>query len=184
MVEGSTIFRSMIRQRKHVTEVRPKDNPAAPMGELACTNAALRRAARRLGNLYDDALEPTGLKATQVALMNSIAESEELGGPALQDLAEQLAVQISALTHALGPLLRDGLVELQPDAQDGRVKRGMLTKLGKARLKEAWILWAAANRRVEDVLGPESAKKLRAMADYVSSDAFLDAYEERLPKRK
>lgn len=31
-----------------------------------CTNTALRRAARRMGNLYDDALEPTGLKATQV----------------------------------------------------------------------------------------------------------------------
>jgi hypothetical protein len=31
---------------------------------VACTNTAVRRAARRLGSLYDEALEPVGLKAT------------------------------------------------------------------------------------------------------------------------
>jgi hypothetical protein len=40
--------------------------------DFVCTNTSLRRAARRLGNLYDDALAPLGLKATQVGLLADI----------------------------------------------------------------------------------------------------------------
>ena len=36
---------------------------------IACTNTALRLATRQLTNLYDEALEPTELKATQAALL-------------------------------------------------------------------------------------------------------------------
>jgi DNA-binding MarR family transcriptional regulator len=149
--------------------------------ELACTNTALRRAARRLGNLYDDALAPLGLKATQVSLL---AEMERLTtdnagqAPTLQDLAAKLAIQISALTHALRPLLRDGLVRLQPDKQDRRAKRAILTPTGKARLREAIVHWATANQRVEEVLGSDSAAKLRALADHIVSDEFLAAYDD------
>jgi DNA-binding MarR family transcriptional regulator len=153
--------------------------PREVLAELVCTNTALRRAARRLGQLYDDALAPTGLKATQIGLLAQIATSPEEDaepGPTLQSLAERLAVSISALTHALRPLVRDGLVAVSPDAHDGRTKRGALTTLGEARLKEALVFWADANERVEVVLGG-SAVDLRALADEVSSSAFLDAYE-------
>jgi DNA-binding MarR family transcriptional regulator len=148
---------------------------------LACTNTALRRAARRLGNLYDDALAPSGLKATQVGLLSEIQKLAAANGgqaPTLQDLAAKLAIQISALTHALRPLVRDGFIELQPDEQDRRTKRGALTAAGEARLGEALEHWAAANQRVEEVLGPDSAATLRALADQVASDEFLAAYSQ------
>ncbi|CAN7586781.1 MarR family transcriptional regulator [Variovorax sp. LjRoot84] len=149
------------------------------LGGRVCTNTALRLAARRLGQLYDEALAPLDLKATQLAL---IAEIDKLmvadrQGPTLQELAARLAIQLSALTHALRPLVRDGFVELRPDAKDRRTKHGVLTPLGKARLSEAAVRWAAANDRVEAVLGPASAASLRALADQVASDAFLAAYK-------
>src|ERR1700748_863824 len=51
-----------------------KQSAAEPAFDFPpCNNTALRRAARRLGNLYDDALEPVGLKATQMGLMAEIA---------------------------------------------------------------------------------------------------------------
>jgi len=151
--------------------------PRASGGNV-CTNTALRLAARRLGQLYDEALAPLDLKATQLAL---IAEIDKLmvadpHGPTLQELAARLAIQLSALTHALRPLVRDGFVELRADAKDRRTKHGVLTALGKARLSEAAARWAAANDRVEAVLGPASAANLRALANQVSSDAFLAAY--------
>jgi DNA-binding MarR family transcriptional regulator len=149
------------------------------LGELACTNTALRRAARRLGQIYDVALAPLGLKATQVGLIAEIARFSAGGndkGPTLQDLAARLAIQLSALTHALKPLVRDGLVELRPDAEDRRTKHGVLTRLGKKRLAEALVLWTAANSRVEEVLGRDSAATLRSLADEVASDEFLAAY--------
>jgi DNA-binding MarR family transcriptional regulator len=147
--------------------------------ELVCTNTALRRAARRLGNLYDDALAPLGLKATQVGLLADIerlAAANDRQWPTLQDLAGKLAIQISAVTHALRPLIRDGLVELQMDEQDRRTKRAMLTHVGTTRLHESIAYWAKANQRVEEVLGRDSAASLRALADRVASDAFLAAY--------
>jgi DNA-binding MarR family transcriptional regulator len=162
------------------TADRPATDELDVLGELACTNTALRRAARRLGQIYDVALAPLGLKATQVGLIAEIARLSAAGhekGPTLQDLAARLAIQISALTHALRPLVRDGFVELRPDADDKRTKHGVLTRLGKKRLAEALVLWSAANSRVEEVLGPDSAATLRALADEVASDEFLVAYD-------
>ena len=146
-----------------------------------CNNTALRHAARRLGNLYDDALAPTGLKATQMGLMVEIARLAAADGgrpPTLQELATRLAIQISALTHALRPLVRDGLVVLKPDDEDRRTKRGVLTAAGLARLNEAVAHWAAVNQRVETVLGPDAAAALRALADQVSSNEFLEAFSQ------
>jgi DNA-binding MarR family transcriptional regulator len=157
--------------------------PQDILAELACTHTALRRAARRLGQLYDEAVAPSGLKATQVGLLGQIAGVHDLGPrewPTLQALAERLAVSLSALTYALRPLTRDGLVELHPDAHDGRTKRAILTAPGEARLREAIVLWADANQRVEQVLG-SSAAALRALADDVISPEFLEAYEARQP---
>jgi DNA-binding MarR family transcriptional regulator len=159
--------------------------PQDILAELACTHTALRRAARRLGQLYDEAVAPSGLKATQVGVLGQIAGVHNAcprEWPTLQMLAERLAVSISALTYALRPLVRDGLVELRPDAHDGRTKRSVLTVLGEARLREAIILWADANQRVEQVLG-RSAVALRTLADDVTSPEFLDAYKKQRPLR-
>lgn len=144
---------------------------------LACTNTALRRATRRLGQLYDDAIAPLGLKATQFGLLVAIdGLSDEGKGPTLNEIAARQLVQISALTHALRPLVRDGLVALHPDLEDRRSKRATLTAAGRDRLRQAVSRWAAANGRVETTLGPGVAKELRALADLIASDRFLDAY--------
>ena len=49
----------------------PKPTAGAEMLSY-CNNASLRKAARRLGKLYDAVLEPSGLKATQFSLLTQI----------------------------------------------------------------------------------------------------------------
>src|ERR1700754_1773058 len=85
------------------------------LAELVCTETSLRRAARQLGRLYDEAVAPSGINATQVSLLAQIAGDRRPEGPTLQDLAERLGIQISTLTHALRPLVRDGFVEVRQD---------------------------------------------------------------------
>ncbi|GKT01725.1 MarR family transcriptional regulator [Acidovorax sp. SUPP3434] len=157
----------------------------AATGVQVCTNTSVRLAARRLGQLYDDALAPLNIKATQLALIVEIGkfQSADGQGPTLQDLANRLAIQLSALTHALRPLVRDGIAELRQDAQDRRTKHAVLTARGKQLLAQAIGRWAAANERVEAVLGPASAASLRALADQVASDAFMVAYQAENPAR-
>ncbi|MGF6597228.1 DNA-binding MarR family transcriptional regulator [Paraburkholderia sp. GAS448] len=81
------------------------------------------------------------------------------------------------MTHALWQLIRDGLVELQPDELDGRAKPAALARMGAARVRQAFMHWTKVNERVEAVLGRESAAALRALADHVASDECLTAYE-------
>lgn len=186
LVNGSVLNHSPVMTKKTSKSImaaahRKRSEVKNVLENLACTNTALRRAARRLGNLYDDALAPLGLKATQLGLLADIERlmtANDGQEPTLQDLATKLAIQISALTHALKPLIRDGLVELLPDEQDKRTKRAALTPAGSKLLHRATERWAVANQRVEDVLGKGSAATLRALADYVASDDFLAAYGE------
>ena len=157
----------------------PADTQAGDAADLVCTNTSLRRAARRLGQLYDNAIAPSGLTSPQALMLAQIdALGGEFGsdGPPLQVLAARLAIGISAVTHALRPLVRDGLVELRPDANDRRTKHVGLTPLGRERYQAMYVLWEEANRRVEKVLGPSSAETLRRLADAVASDAFMEAY--------
>ncbi len=148
------------------------------LGGRVCTNTALRLAARRLGQLYDEALAPLDIKATQLALMSEIDKlmGADQQGPTLQELADRLAIQLSAVTHALKPLVRDGIVEVRLDAKDRRTKHGVLTALGETRLSEAVVRWASANDKVEAILGSTLAANLRDLANRVASDAFLVAY--------
>src|SRR5262245_46803310 len=89
-----------------------------------CNNAALRRAARRLGQLYDDAIAESGLKATQGTLLFHV---QVLGEPTLKALADELVMDLSALSHTLKPLVRDGLIKIVPDEKDARAKRVTFT---------------------------------------------------------
>ena len=153
--------------------------PILAPADLVCTHTSLRRAARRLGQLYDEAIAPTGLTSSQALLLAQIdALSAFYGeaGPTLGVLADRLAIRLSALTHALRPLVRDGLVEVRQDDQDRRAKRSVMTSLGKAQHKQMLELWMDANGRVEAALGAASTEKLRSLADRIVSEDFLDAY--------
>ncbi len=162
----------------------------AVVREVACTNTALRRASRRLGQLYDEALAPTGLRGTQVSLLTQIDEMTlptkrgEVPGPTLQELASKMSLRVSGITHALAPLVRDGLVELIQDAIDARMKHALLTSKGRARLVRATEHWAVANRHVEKVMGSAKTARLRELADQISTEAFDLSAELRSPSRK
>jgi len=165
------------------SNARPAESAALEGNEreaslnLACTNMALRRATRRLGQLYDEAMAPLDLKATQFGLLAAISSLTEAGTePTLNEIAARQLIQISALTHALRPLVREGLVELHPDPEDRRSKRAALTPAGLNLLRQAASRWAQINGRVEKTLGPDVAEGLRVLADMIASERFLDAY--------
>ena len=80
-----------------------KDNDPALSGNNRCNNTALRKATRRVSQLYDSVLAPTGLRSTQRSILLSIARLES---PSLGQLAASLVLDRSALGHNLRPLER------------------------------------------------------------------------------
>lgn len=105
-------------------------------------------------------------------------------GPTLQELASRASLRVSGITHALAPLVRDGLVELMQDSLDARTKHALLTSKGRARLGKAVEHWAVANRHVEKVMGSAKTAKLRELADQISSERFDLSAELRIPSRQ
>lgn len=143
--------------------------------QLNCTHTALRVASRQLTQLYDDALAPSGLTSGQALVVAGIDElSGATGGlgPSLQALAKRLSLQISALTHALKPLVRDGLVEVVVDRNDRRIKRAVLTQQGVTRTRQMYGLWRGVNERLDVVLGAGTAEQLRGLASIVAAPGF------------
>lgn len=138
-----------------------------------CSNSALRRATRQLGQLYEDVFAPSGLRGTQFSLMTQIHMN---GRPSLKFLADGLVMDLSALGHTLKPLIRDGLVKVEPDAKDKRVKRAMLTPAGIAKWEEGNRLWAEARDRFENAFGAEAAAELRNTLNRISSAEFAESF--------
>ncbi|HTZ72034.1 MAG TPA: MarR family transcriptional regulator [Acetobacteraceae bacterium] len=135
-----------------------------------CNNAALRQATRRLGQLYDDIMAPSGLRATQHGMLYQI---DTLNNATLRELAASLAMDLSALGHTLKPLQEAGLVALTPDEADRRAKRVTLTEAGQEKLAQTTQLWRTAQTRFESAFGKQRAVELRAVMSHLASDDFV-----------
>jgi DNA-binding MarR family transcriptional regulator len=140
--------------------------------ELPCCATAMRKATRRLTQLYDDALERCGLRSTQFAILAEI-DFKPGSPPTMAELARLLVLDRSALGHNLQPLLRDGLVALKESAEDRRRRYVTLTPQGRAKLKVAVKLWTEAEDRFRAVFGASRADKLRATLLEIARDDRL-----------
>jgi DNA-binding MarR family transcriptional regulator len=138
-----------------------------------CNCTALRKATRRVSQLYDSALEPCGLRSTQRTILIQIARSET---PPLGELAEALVMDRGALTHNLKPLQRDGFVKIAVDPQDRRNRLVALTAQGRAKLAESEVLWARAQRGFEKGFGTTKSASLRKALEFLVSDNFVNAF--------
>lgn len=141
---------------------------------MHCTNSAIRRASRQLGQLYDDAMGDTGLKGTQFSLLTQIRND---GEPTLKNLAETMVMDLSALGHTLKPLIRDGYVKLIADTTDRRVKRVRLTEVGETKQAELLERWRVAQARFDQVFGAERSAGIRQALAFISSPGFAEAFE-------
>ncbi len=144
-----------------------------PITITQCGNSVLRKATRRLGRLFDAELEPSGLKATQHALL---AHVKQMSVPTMKQLADCLVMDLSALGHTLKPLIRDGYVILSSDTRDRRCKRVALTPEGEEKLDATKLLWQGAQTRFDVAFGPRKAEKLRKALTVLASDAFSEAF--------
>jgi DNA-binding MarR family transcriptional regulator len=138
-----------------------------------CNCTALRKATRRVSQLYDSALEPCGLRATQRAILNHIARN---GTPPIGELADALVMDRGALTHNLKPLERDGFVKISVDPDDRRNRLIALTASGRTKLAESEALWARAQQGFEAAFGAAKSSSLRKALEYLVSDQFVNAF--------
>jgi len=128
------------------------DRPAPlPPPVLACTCANLRRAARAITQLYDDALREAGLRSTQFTLLQALSLKGEL---TQRQLGELLAIDSTTLTRTLGGLRGRGWIRSKP-GEDRRERHWSLAPAGRRKVARAKPEWEAVQDRVRARIGRE-----------------------------
>ena len=130
--------------------------------ECLCFRA--RRASRALTRIYDAALRPVGLQATQLTLLNAVALSEAEGRP-MSEVAEFLGMDPTTLSRNIRPLEAAGLIRLEGTPGDARVRLARITPRGGRLIARALPLWRRAHGRILAALGPDVAAELRDQFD-------------------
>ncbi len=116
-----------------------------------CTCFNLRKATRAVTQMYDEALKPCGLRATQFSLLSAVASSGPIG---VSELAKKLVTDRTTLTRNLKPLLNRKLLQVV-DGADARQRPVELTPQGRDTLAQAQPLWHAVQTRMAEGLGHE-----------------------------
>jgi DNA-binding MarR family transcriptional regulator len=131
--------------------------PATNVDATPCNCLALRQAARHISQLYDQHLAEVGLRTTQYSILSKLGR---LGAMPISKLAVTMVMERTALSRAIGPLERDGLVKVGA-GPDGRTRSVKLTPTGQARLKAAAAHWRRAQKDFEIAVGAGNAADLR-----------------------
>lgn len=139
--------------------------PIVPARISACTCNRLRRAARAVTQLYDDALASSNLRATQFALLRTLADA---GGHTISSLAHTLLLDRTALSRNLDPLVERSLVGVT-QGEDARTRHVALTAAGRRLLAQAEPQWAAVQAQVSRRLGRDRVDTLVALLDDLES---------------
>jgi DNA-binding MarR family transcriptional regulator len=134
----------------------------------SCNCLSLRQATRRVTQLYDQALAPLDLRATQFSLLSQV---ERLGPVALNALAEAMVMDRATLGHNVRPLIARRLLRLDI-GKDRRSREVSITPDGQDRLVQGQDLWRHAQQAFEDEIGPEAAAALRDVLRRVAAAEF------------
>ncbi|MEO1089513.1 MAG: MarR family winged helix-turn-helix transcriptional regulator [Pseudomonadota bacterium] len=116
------------------------------MDDVRCYCTKARRVARRLTAIYDEALEPAGLKTPQFGLLRAI---ERAGAPSITELAAATDLDRSTLGRNLRVLHKHGFVDLG-SGTDERARIVRLRERGLEAIAHALPLWEAVQRHLED----------------------------------
>ncbi len=133
-----------------------------PAQECVCFN--IRKSARVITQLYEDALRPTGLRATQFSLL---VATRVIGTATINGLAKSLVMDRTTLTRNMKPLEKQGFIRIMPGKEDRREREVTLTLAGQNILSEALPLWKTVQQSVAKTLG--QGRVTRLMKDLSST---------------
>jgi DNA-binding MarR family transcriptional regulator len=115
---------------------------------------------------FDEALRPCGITATQLGILNRLAQRPGLSGA---ELGRLMLTTSQAAQLMLAALERKGLIERNPDPNHGRIVRSVLTDEG-SRVVDAC---GAVARNVE--------QQLAAVLDEAERETLVELLVKYMP---
>jgi DNA-binding MarR family transcriptional regulator len=125
---------------------------------------SFRRASRALTQLYEQALRPLGLRATQLTILQVLALAGELSQG---QLGEMLTMDSTSLTRTLAIMGRRGWITARR-GQDRRERWLRLAGAGERQLRSALPIWEKIQSRLRRQLGKRAWKNLLQLTHQVT----------------
>ena len=119
------------------------------MSTDACTCSELRRAARAVTLLYDNAFRSSGLLSTQLGVLHVIYKSDSIR---ISHLAKELGMDRTTLTRNLPVLQRQGFIKIS-SGKDNRTRIVTITNKGRTTIAKAIPLWNNVQNKVKEQMG-------------------------------
>ncbi len=146
----------------HVKLKKARQMPKSPSkldlnGTGYCASFNFRRTARAITKLYDTALQKSGIRSTQFAILVGIAKNQPVSIGALADL---LVIDSTTLTRSLRLLQKEGLIAISNRAAM-RQRFLTITDKGEHALARSLPAWRKAQERFVAKIGPEHWVELR-----------------------
>lgn len=127
-------------------------NDIAEMTAATCLATRVRQLSRIVTRVYDDAMRPLGITASQYTLLAQLAARDAITAV---EIGHELDIEKSTLSRNLKRLLALGHINMDPPA--GRRGRGLhLTPKGQTVLRDAYPIWQDAQKRAIGVMGADS----------------------------
>jgi DNA-binding MarR family transcriptional regulator len=136
-----------------------------PLPALPCFCSTLRRTSRSLTQLYEDALRPLGLRATQFTILQALALTGEVSQGRLGEI---LAIDSTTLTRALEIMSRRGWITVRR-GKDRRERWLRLANKGEKQLNRALPIWEKVQTNLRHQIGKQNWEKLQQLADQVTN---------------
>ena len=136
------------------------------MVRLPCACANLRRTARLVTQLYEEAMRPAGITGPQFTLLQAL---NLVPGASQKRLADILGADSTTLTRNLALLEKRGWLRAEP-ATDRRALRLGLTGAGGRKYEQALPYWQSAQKQFKRAIGDSKWNELMdALVDSAQS---------------
>ena len=132
-------------------------SPLDLTGTGYCASLNFRRTARAVTRLYDTALQESGIRSTQFAILVGIAKKQPISMGALGDM---LGIDSTTLTRSLRLLEKEGLIAISKRAEK-RQRFLSVTSEGEKTLARCVPAWRVAQERFVTTVGLEYWLELR-----------------------
>jgi DNA-binding MarR family transcriptional regulator len=129
--------------------------------------SSFRRTSRVLTHLYEEALRPLGLRATQFTILQALALAGEV---TQRQLGEMLAMDSTTLTRTLVIMGREGWIA-ERRGEDRRQRWLRLAKSGKTQLKSALPVWEKVQSQLQHRIGDQVWQNLFQLTNQVTNIA-------------
>jgi DNA-binding MarR family transcriptional regulator len=136
----------------------------SPLPVLPCMCGSFRRSSRALTQLYEEALRPLGLRATQLTILQVLSHAGEVSQG---QLGNMLAMDSTTLTRTLAIMDRQGWIT-ERRGKDRRERWLRLARGGEMQLTRALPVWEKVQSRLRRKLGEQAWKSLLKLTHQVT----------------